>query len=217
MQLDVFNRPVKLHKIRLFVLDESHKPMPKLTVEEYIAQEIESNTKYEYHDGKIYALAGGSLNHALISGNAYTDIRIKLRDKNSNCFPLNSDVKLFIESTNSYVYPDTMVVCDELEEADENANSVSSPILIVEVLSQSTANYDRGDKFYLYRQIPSFKEYILIEQEKYVVDVHYKPEASDLWSIKRYAGLDKKIKLQSLNIDISMEDLYYRTKIAPSE
>ena len=188
--------------------------IPKLTVQEYIQQEVESGDKYEYHDGKIYALAGGTLNHGLIGGNAYAELRIQLKAKGSNCLPFNSDVKLFIESTKSFVYPDSMVICGEIEESKQDKNAITNPILIIEVLSKSTAEYDRGDKFYLYRQIPSFREYVLIEQKKYVVDVHYKDENSDLWRITRYEGLDKKIRLHSLDIELSMEELYYRTSIA---
>ena len=191
-----------------------HK-LPLLSLEEYIKQELESNSKHEYHNGKIYALAGGTVNHGKISGNVYNELRNQLKAKKSICLPFNSDIKLFIKATNSYVYPDCMVVCEDKEESRKDANSVSNPILIVEVLSNSTSGYDRGDKFYKYRQIPSFKEYVLIEQDKYVVDVHYK-ENSDLWRITRYNGLDAKIKLQSLNLEISMEDLYYSTIILES-
>lgn len=187
--------------------------LPKLTVAEYIKQEEESDCKYEYHDGKIYALAGGSLNHGLISGNAHLEIGIAVRNKGKNCLPFNSDVKLHIASTNSYVYPDAMVICGEIEEAEQNKEAVTNPVLIIEVLSKSTSSYDRGDKFYLYRQIPNFREYVLIEQDKYIVDVHYKHENSDLWKITRYEGLDKTVKFHSLEIEVSMESLYHRTKI----
>jgi len=191
------------------------RKLPFLTVEEYIKQELESDSKCEYHDGKIYSLAGGTVNHGKISGNVYIELRNLLKAKKSKCLPFNSDVKLFIDATNSYVYPDSMVVCGE-KESDENEHSVSSPILIVEVLSNSTSGYDRGDKFYKYRQIPTFKEYVLIEQDKYVVDVHYKKGKSDLWRITRYNGLNTKVRLQSLDLEISMEDLYYSTIISES-
>ncbi|MFT4666440.1 MAG: Uma2 family endonuclease [Polaribacter sp.] len=167
--------------------------------------------KYEYHNGKIYALARGTINHSLISGNAHAELRLKLRDKGSNYLPFNSDLKLFIETTNSYVYPDTMVVCGTF---DDSENCVKNATLIVEVLSKSTADYDRGDKFWLYRQIPSFKEYVLIEQKKHVVDIHYKHDNSDLWSITRYKGLNDVVKLQSLGIELSMQELYYQTNIS---
>lgn len=187
--------------------------IPNLTVKEYIQQEIESNTKYEYHNGKIYALAGGTLNHGLISGNVYSELRNKLKEKDSTCLPFNSEIKLYIDNTNSYVYPDSMVICGEIEPSQEDENSVTNPILIIEVLSKSTAGYDRGDKFHLYRKIPTFKEYVIIEQQRYIVDVHYKHDNSDLWKITRYEGLDSIVKFQSIGVEITMEELYYRTKI----
>jgi len=185
----------------------------KIPVEDYVKTEIETNTKYEYHDGKIFALAGGTLNHGLICGNVYSGIRNQLTNKGSNCIPFTSEVKVFIKTKNSYVYPDSMVVCEGMEKSDEEKNSITNPILIVEVLSKSTGEYDRGDKFYFYRQLESFKEYVLIEQDRHIVDVHYKSKNSDLWRITRYEGLDKIIKLQSLGIDLTMKELYFRTEI----
>ncbi len=194
---------------------KAHK-VPYITVEEYIKQEIESNTKYEYHDGKIYALAGGTLNHGLLCGNVYSEIRNKLSKEGSDCIPFTSEVKIYIKKTNSYVYPDAMVICGDIEKSENDKNSVINPILIVEVLSKSTAEYDRGDKFYYYRQLPNFKEYVLVEQDRHIVDIHYKGDNSDLWRISRYEGLDKVIKLQSLDIEITMEELYFRTEIDDS-
>ncbi len=187
---------------------KAHK-IPKLTVEEYINQEKESGNKYEFHNGKIYALAGGTLNHGLLCGNIYAELRGALKNNKSKCKPFTSEVKLNIGSENSFVYPDSMVICGDIEIADTDKNSVKNPVLIVEVLSKSTALYDRGDKFYLYRQIPSLQEYVLIEQDKPLVEVFYKKPKSDLWRISRFEGLDTKIKLQSLNIEINMTDLYY--------
>lgn len=193
-----------------------HK-LSRLTIEEYIQQEIDSGMKYEYHDGKIYAMAGGTLNHGLLCGNSYSELRNNLRNKGSNCKPITSEVKIHIKRKNSFVYPDAMVICGDIEKSEDHNNAVINPILIVEVLSKSTADYDRGDKFYLYRQLPSFREYVLIEQKKYVVDVHYKSPKSDLWRITRYEGLDQMIKLQSLDIEISMKELYFDIDIEASE
>ena len=188
-----------------------------LTVEEYIAREKANNNKYEFHNGKIYALAGGTLNHGLICGNIFGEIRSKLKAKMSNFLPFNSDVKLNIGKSNSYVYPDTMVICGDIETADEDENAVKNPVLIIEVLSKSTVEYDRGDKFFLYRQIPTFKEYVLVDQYRHVVDIHFKPEKSDLWQLTRVEGLNQIIKLQSVGLEISMYDMYDRTSMPPSE
>jgi len=107
-----------------------------------------------------------------------------------------------------------MVICGDIKKSEKEKNSLTNPILIVEVLSKSTAEYDRGNKFYFYRHLASFKEYVLIEQDRYIVDVHYKNKDSDLWRITRYEGLDKIIKIQSLDIEITMEELYYRIQIS---
>lgn len=185
-----------------------HK-IPKLTVEEYLKQEEESGIKYEYHDGGIYALAGGTINHGKLCGNVFGEIRTGLKNKKSDCKPYTSEIKVHIKKTNSYVYPDSMVICGEMETSENEPNSVTNPILIVEVLFKSTAEYDRGDKFYLYRQLKNLKEYVLIEQDRHVVDVHFKSDNSDLWKITRYDGLEQIINLQSIDIEVAMKELYF--------
>lgn len=186
--------------------------LPDLTFAEYLQQEIESDTKYEYHNGKIYAMAGGTLNHGKICGNVYTELRGIL--KGSNCLPFNSEIKLHIEKTDSYVYPDAMVICGDVETPENNEHAVTNPVLIIEVLSKSTAEYDRGDKFYFYRQIPGFREYVLIEQDRHIVDVHFKAAQTNMWRITRYQGLKAAVKLQSVGAEINMEDLYFSTEPA---
>lgn len=183
--------------------------LPSLTIAEYIAQEQESGIKYEYHHGKIFALAGGSIHHGLLCGNVYSEIRSELKKNKSNCKPFTSEIKLNIKEKNSFVYPDTMVICGDIETAAEDKNSVVNPILVVEVLSKSTANYDRGDKFFIYNKISTLQEYVLIEQDKVQVDVFYKKPSSDLWRISRYEGLHSKIKFQSIGIVIKMSELYF--------
>lgn len=187
---------------------KAHK-LPKLSIEEYLTQEKESGIKYEYHDGQIFALAGGSINHGLLCGNIYAELRNKLKESKANCKPVTSEIKLNIKSENSFVYPDTMVICGNLQKSEEDKNAVTNPILVVEVLSQSTANYDRGDKFHLYRQLDSLQEYVLIEQDKPLVELYYKKTGTDLWRIRRVEGLQSKIVFQSVNIEIAMQDLYY--------
>jgi len=157
----------------------------------------------------VYELAGGSINHGLLCGNIYSEIRNGLNTKNNGCKTLNSELKLYISIKNSFVHPDAMVVCDKIKASESDKNSITNPTLIVEVLSNSTALYDRSDKFFLYRQIPSFKEYVLIEQDKYLVEVYYKPTSDDLWNISRFEGIDQIIHLQSINLKINMTDLYF--------
>lgn len=175
-----------------------------LTVEEYLKIEQESNDKYEFHNGHIYPMAGGTINHGLICGNIFGEIRAKLKD--GDCKTINSEIKLHIEKSNKYIYPDTMVICGNIETSEDLPNAVTNPILIVEVLSKSTADYDRGDKFFFYQQIASLKEYILIEQDKKQIDIYTRKK--NLWKTSRVTALDKVLHISCLDIDILIEDIY---------
>ncbi len=115
-------------------------------------------------------------------------------------------MKLNVESKNSFLYPDAMVVCGGVEKSKTEPNSITNPRVIVEVLSKTTATYDRGDKFFLYRQINSLQEYVLIEQDKPQIEV-YKREA-DLWKITRISGLDQQLYLESLDLKLELEVIY---------
>jgi len=106
-----------------------------------------------------------------------------------------------------------MVVCGGIEKSAQDENSVVNPILIVEVLSKTTAHYDRGDKFFLYKQISTLQEYVLIEQDKAQVDVFYKKPGSDLWRISRFEGLKTLIRFQSIDVEIEMGELYFEVEI----
>ena len=125
------------------------KDKKSISVEDYINIEMASDTKYEYHDGNIFAMAGGTVEHGLISGNTYGEIKFKLRQNGSTCKAINNDVKLHIASSNKYLYPDAMVVCGQIERPDQENNAVVNPSVIIEALSKSTESYDRGDKFLL--------------------------------------------------------------------
>jgi len=177
-----------------------------LTIEEYVALEKATETKYEYHDGQVFAMAGGTIEHGLIAGNTYGELKFGFRKKQSDCIAINSEVKLHIQFSNKFLYPDVMVVCGGMERASKDSNSIINPSVIIEVLSKSTESYDRGDKFFAYRKINSLKEYILINQHKAEVDI-YKRE-SDLWKISRIEGLDKQLEIPSLGLNIALKDVY---------
>lgn len=181
--------------------------LKKYTLEEYIQLEQETDTKYEYHDGEVFAMAGGTLNHNIISGNIYSDIDNTIRKKGAACIPFNSDTKLHIERANKYFYPDAMVVCGDLERSSQYSEAITNPVVIVEVLSKSTADYDRGGKFHCYRKIKSLQEYILITQDEAVVDTYRK--RGDFWVIDQHVvGLKSMLTVYALDIQLAMEDLY---------
>jgi len=186
--------------------------LAKLTVEEYLKIEEESNLKYEFHDGDIYAMAGGTVNHSRISINIAGEIRQAIKSKNGNCEVLNSDVKLHIAKENRYLYPDNMVICGEIQESKSLKNSVTNPKVIIEVLSKSTQDYDKGAKFFIYKEIESLEEYILIEQDTAQIHV-YTRKSSDLWKIVSINGLDKSLPISTLKVDIALADIYYNVKL----
>lgn len=181
------------------------KKLTNISISDYIKIEEESDAKYEFHDGSIFAMAGGTINHGLIIGNAFSAVKAALKS-NKNCTSLTSEIKLHIEQLNKFVYPDGMVVCGDIERAKKDSNSITNPAVIIEVLSHSTESYDRGDKFYFYRQIPSLKEYILIDQYQAKIEVYNRH--GDMWQIRRLEGIDKMLEITSINIEIALEDVY---------
>lgn len=177
------------------------------SIAEYLLLEEQADERNEYHHGLIVAMGGGTLNHGIIGNNINTALSNAIRTKELACIPINGDVRVFIERANSFVYPDGMVICGEIETYEQDEHSVINPVLIVEVLSKSTGSYDRGDKFHKYCSLPSFKEYVLIDQYKPVVDVLFR-EDNNYWKMRTTIGLDKEIELNALGITIPMSIIY---------
>jgi len=182
----------------------------KLTVEEYVELERSTNTKYEYHDGEVFALAGGSFNHSILCSRIHSQLDRQLQIKKRNCEALTSEMKLRTKEQNKFFYPDAMVVCGDFKHPENFEDAITNPTLIVEVLSDSTEAYDRGEKFKKYQSLPSFMEYVLISQYKPLVEVFYRESNSNIWQINYYEDLEITFKLQSLSIEITMEALYER-------
>ncbi|MCP1382028.1 Uma2 family endonuclease [Runella salmonicolor] len=183
----------------------------RLSIEEYLALEKETDTKYEYHDGEVYAMAGGTPTHSLIANNAGRSLGNALLGK--RCFAYNSDLRV-ATSRNKYVYPDVSVVCGRVSFFEELKNAANNPVLIVEVLSEETRAYDRGGKFMRYRMMESFREYVLIDQSLPFVEVFYKNELNT-WEYRAYTDLEGMIPLHSLDIEIPMADIYMGVDFLP--
>jgi Uma2 family endonuclease len=176
---------------------------PKFTPAEYLAWEEKQELRYEYVKGEVYAMTGGSVNHGRIGGNFYYMLRSHLRGK--DCLVLNSDVKVQIENSSNYVYPDVSVTCHP---ADLQATkSVDRPCLIVEVLSHGTEAYDRGNKFNnLYRNLSSLREYVLVSSEEIAISLYRKTER-ERWEIVSYRG-GNVVELESVSFTFQIEDLF---------
>jgi Uma2 family endonuclease len=177
------------------------------SIAEYIEMERNSLEKYEYHVGEVFAMAGGTLNHGLLSANVCGSLRDAIKKKGKSCRTYSSDAKIAI-SDERYVYADTFVVCGKTETYEEMSQAAKNPILIVEVLSDSTALYDREGKFQLYQQIASLQEYVLVSQDKVLVEVFYKSADVDFWQYKSYRNQTDSINLKSLDVEITLADIY---------
>jgi Uma2 family endonuclease len=182
----------------------------KLSLEEYNRLEDERNQRYEYHDGEVFAMAGGDPKHGAIASNLIRLLGNALLGK--GCRVFNSDVKVYIIALNKSLYPDLSVVCGLVERSDKDARAVSNPTLLVEVLSESTRNYDSREKFMYYSQIPTLKEYVLVEQDQPLVQVFFRGDSGKKWQMEWFSGVKSTVKLQSVEVAIPVGDIYADTK-----
>ncbi len=182
-----------------------------VSFEEYLLMEDAAAHRSEYHDGEIYAMSGGTLNHSKICSNANFCLESSLRAKNSECLVFESNAIIRIEDFNRGVYPDLSVVCEDPVLYKGYETVYTNPLLIVEVLSKSSEDYDRGTKFKYYRSLPSFIEYVLIAQKTPKVESWYKQE-ENVWRISGAQGLDGELYLYSLDVELKLSDLYRLVK-----
>ncbi|MEM1171081.1 MAG: Uma2 family endonuclease [Cyanobacteria bacterium P01_H01_bin.35] len=170
--------------------------------EEYLTEEELSPVKHEYIDGQVYAMAGASDAHVTIAGNLFALLRNYLRG--SGCRVYMSDMKAHIETANTFYYPDVMVTCDARDQALPNHKKY--PCLIVEVLSESTEAFDRGDKFINYQQLPTLQEYVLINQKRQRLEC-FRRNAEGLWVLHAYTQ-GSEIHLASIDFRTNIDNLY---------
>ncbi|MEL6653861.1 MAG: Uma2 family endonuclease [Bacteroidota bacterium] len=186
----------------------------KYDYEAYLAVEKEPGNKYEYHNGMITAMAGGTPEHGMITMNIGRALGNALEKE--PCSVLSSDVKVRIEVSNRTFYPDVSVVCGEIQKSERDVNAIINPKLIVEVLSESTASFDLGEKFAHYRKLTSLEQYIIISQESPLVHTYYRTQ-DGTWEIQTFAEAKEKIELKSIRATIEMADIYRRVSgIDPS-
>lgn len=190
--------------IKIKVMDHTKKQT--LTELEYLEMEIVSAEKHEYYQGEIFGMAGATVEHNRIVSNTLIGLGSKL--SNRDCVPFTSDLRVNIEANALYTYPDITVVCGEIEKLPNAFDTIINPTLIIEVLSASTKDYDRGTKFMLYRDIPSLKEYIVIDSTGNVHLEKFYKNADGLWILNEYKSSEDSVSLQSLEIDLSMADIY---------
>jgi Uma2 family endonuclease len=177
------------------------------TLEEYLRKEETSVERHEFYDGKIIKMANAKFYHNLIAGNTFYAIKSLIRATSKKYLILGDGQKVYIEAENVAVYPDALVVCEQPIFHDNLESILTNPILIVEILSRSTHLYDRTAKFDLYKLLPSFKEYVLIDSRKCAVETRFQ-EAPNLWRIHNEMDIEKAIRLNLLEGNIELKEIY---------
>ena len=184
---------------------------PRITQEEYLELERTSEIKHEYFNGEIFAMTGGSLNHNRISRNI--DRKLGNQLEGSPCENFVGDMRVKIQGHEKYTYPDITVVCGNIElEKIKGVETLLNPIVIIEILSESTEAYDRGTKFRHYRLIPSLQEYILVSQDHCLVELYRRGE-NDIWQIlSPCTDMNKSVSIASADCELLLSDIYYRVE-----
>jgi Uma2 family endonuclease len=180
---------------------------------EYLELERLAETKSEYLDGRIYAMAGASLAHNTITMNLSREFGNRLRG--GACRPFAGDLRVKVSETGLYTYPDLLVVCGELRFDDDARDTLLNPTLIVEVLSPSTEQYDRGEKFAHYQHLESITDYVLIAQDRPRVE-HFHKLGHQEWALRVSEGMGNEWTIPSVNCNFRLADIYEKVEF-PTE
>ncbi len=180
-------------------------PQPSLlTPTEYLELERKSEIRSEYIAGRMFAMSGASRRHGLIAGNLHGHIWTQLRGK--DCETFASDMRVKVSPTGMYTYPDIVAVCGEARFEDQHTDTLLNPTVIVEVLSESTEAYDRGEKFAHYRRLETLREYVLVAQDKIRIE-HFRREGEE-WILSEVSGSDATLHLGSIDCHIEVAAVY---------
>ena len=177
----------------------------KFTIAEYLEMENNAVEKNEYYKGEVFAMSGAKLNHNIVSRNLITALGNKLKGK--PCKPFGSDMRIHIPSNTLFTYPDISIVCGKVESLNDDDFNFLNPTVIIEILSKSTKNYDRGDKFKLYRDIPTLREYILVDSEKLGIEV-FRLNATNHWELEEYKLMTETLIIKAVEVEIAIEEIY---------
>ncbi|HLK97332.1 MAG TPA: Uma2 family endonuclease [Hymenobacter sp.] len=177
-----------------------------LTPEDYLRQERQAEFKSEYYRGEVFAMSGARLEHNRLVANLIISLGARLSGSGCEVFP--SDLRLHIPETTLYTYPDVMVVCGKPEMLDEEFDTLLNPRLIVEVQSESTANYDRGNKAMLYRRIASLQDYVMIDSTMLSAAVLSRTAEEGVWNLRETTKSTDELILPSLGLRLPLEEVY---------
>jgi Uma2 family endonuclease len=182
----------------------------KWTIEEYLGMEKASREKHEYYQGEIFAMSGAGPRHNIIFSNLFGDLAYRLKGK--KCRAFGSDFRINIPENTLFTYPDISIICGDLITSDLDEDTGAQPSVIIEILSPSTRNYDKGEKFKLYRDIPSLKEYILIDSEYIYVEAFHVNDGGH-WELEEYKNIAETLFIKTVQLSIPLVEIYEGTKL----
>jgi Uma2 family endonuclease len=180
----------------------------KYTIEEYLEMENAAVEKHEYYQGEIFAMSGNKFEHNIVTSNLIANLASKLKGR--PCMPFGSDLRVHIQKNSLFTYPDISIICGKPEFLNDDKFNLLNPTVLIEVLSPSTKNYDRGDKFRLYRDIPSLKEYILVDPDSVHIEAFHVNEHGN-WELREYHALTETLQINSVQAALPLGDIYDRT------
>jgi Uma2 family endonuclease len=183
----------------------------RMTYAEYLSAEAVADVRHEYLAGEVWAMAGGTIEHGALAMAVAREIGLALRDK--PCRAFSSDVRVRVPATDLATYPDLSVVCGQLQTAPDDDNAITNPVLLVEVLSDSTEAYDRGAKWAHYRRIASLREYVLVSQAEPLIEVYRRTEGGRFELLEARAG--EAIELASIGARIEVSAVYANPLAGP--
>ena len=187
----------------------SYQRKTLLTPQEYLAIERRSEIKHEYFAGEMFAMVGASRRHNLITANIIRILGNQLLDRPCNVYP--SDMRVKVPATGKYTYPDVVVACEEEKFDDAENDTLLNPVVVVEVLSESTEAYDRGKKFEQYQHIESLTEYLLVAQEPFRIELYVR-QGDREWKYSEYHTAEDIIQISAIGCEIALKDIYAKVK-----
>lgn len=190
----------------------SVQPKPFLTPDQYLEIERAAEFKSEYFDGEMFAMAGATEAHNLITVNVIGELRQQLKGR--PCRTYASDMRVWIAKNGLYTYPDVVIVCGEPRFKEDRRDNLLNPTVLVEVLSPSTEAYDRGGKFALYRQLPSLQEYVLIAQDKRHIERYARQPDGSGWLLSEASGEEGSLFLPAIGCRLALSEVYDRVEFA---
>jgi Uma2 family endonuclease len=180
-----------------------------ISEQDYLEAERKAFEKHEYYKGEIFAMSGALLPHNEIFSNLFVELGSQLKGK--ICKPFGSDLRIHIPANTLYTYPDISIICGEVELTDDQFDTATNPSVIIEILSKSTRDYDKGSKFTLYRAIETLKEYILVDSTSISVEKFIR-HADNSWQLTEYKLLTDVFSISTVDINITLSDIYERVK-----